>query len=608
MFLKFEKKKDASGNPRTYVSIVEGYRDVNNVSRHRRIKSYGYLEQYEDQDAFLAMVNKDLAKFEKEADNTISFSFTDTENKNNSEFNRIYNYGYRYLETIYDALNIDKYLNDYQKRLDRKIKYKFKEIFKFLVIQRILRPDSKRATIQEINKFYKMNLNFSLDDVYRFQTILSNVFDDLQNHLKLETDRLIKRDFSKVYYDITNYYFEIDFNDLIDNYRHKGVSKEHRLDPIIGFSLFMDSNGLPIKCNIFNGNALESITLIPEMNKIKKSFNINRTIVVADKGLNSSKNIAEIITNGDGYIFSQIIRGRKGKRYHEHILNDDGYIKEFNEEGELIYKYKLFEEDFEIIINGRPNIHKRKVLIYYNLKDDLIAKKKRFEKISKAIKSLRNNAYDIDHAYSKYINKELFDKKTGEIIEGYKLSKTINHDKIAEEEKFDGYFAIVTNELNLNHQELREGYHKLSEIEDMFKVTKTNLLFRPVFHYKKENIKSHFLICYTALLIIRLLQAKLKRDGINLSVERIVNVLNSMNMEIIKDVVHLHHIGGRLDYKEYIKDKNTNFNNVFSGSDQIEKDHKLLNISFNVNFDYAYVKIEKFNRYLKQLHFHTTTA
>lgn len=121
------------------------------------------------------------------------------------------------------------------------------------------------------------------------------------------------------------------------------MSKEHRLNPIIGFSLFIDNNGLPIKCNLYNGNTAESLTLIPEMNKIKKTYNIERTVVVTDKGLNTTQNIAGIIKNGDGYIFSQIIRGKKGKRYHKHILSDERYIKKFNENGELIYKYKVLE-------------------------------------------------------------------------------------------------------------------------------------------------------------------------------------------------------------------------------------------------------------------------
>lgn len=609
MFIRHEKRKTVSGDIRTYISIIDGYRDIDGKVKQRRIKSYGYLEEQKDPDSFLQMVEEELKQFEIEQDNNINFKLTEDENKNNSSINKVYNYGFKYLEAIYDELKIESFLNDFQKSLNLKVKYKFNDIFKFLVIERVLNPSSKRDSIKELKRFYNMDLNFSLDDVYRFLTHLSESFDSLQEHLRQNVNKIFKTDTNRIYYDVTNYYFEIDYNDDESNYRHRGVSKEHRVDPIIGLSLFIDSNGLPIKFNIFNGNTSESVTLIEELIKVKTNYNIDRTVVTADKALNTTANITKILENGDGYLFSQILRSKKGKRYHEEMLNPEGYIEVFDDNGILVNKHKMFLEKYEVILNGKKVEKERKVLIYYNLKDDLKMKNKRFEKILKAEKSLKNNAYSIDHSYMQYVKKEIINKKTGEVNEDFKEFRNINLDKIAKDEMFDGYFCLITSELHYDYKQMRETYHKLSEIEDTFRVTKSNLEFRPVYHYKKENITSHFLTCYTSLLIIRLMQYKLKNDSINLSVERIIRVLNSMNMEVIKDNVHLHHVGGKLDFNSYInKNNKLTFNNYFDGTDQLEKDFKLIQLSYNTSFDYAYVRVEKFNKFFKSIKFHTTTA
>lgn len=609
MFIRQEKKIAADGNTRTYISIIDGYRDSSGQVRQRRIKSYGYLEEHENPDAFLAMVAAELEVFEAEQDNNIQINITRDENRNNAEINKSYNYGYRYLDAIYERLDIASFMHKFQASLGIKVAYNFNDILKFLVFQRILRPGSKRDNIKEINKFYGLDLDFSLDDIYRFLSFFAAAFEPLQAHLRQSVEQIFTPNTERIYYDVTNYYFEIDFNDGEDDYRHKGVSKEHRLDPIIGLSLFIDSDGLPLKFNIFNGNMAESLTLIPELTKVKQTFNVERTIVVADKGINTLQNIAKIIENGDGYLFSQTIRGPKGKRYHEHVLNDEGYTKTFDQAGNIIYKYKIFTEEYELKIDGKPQKLKRKVLIYYNLKDDIKIKNKRFEKIMKAEKSLKNNAYSIDHSYTQYIKKEIVNQKTGEVNDDFKEFRNLNLAKIAKDEKFDGYFCLVTSELNYDHPKMRETYHRLSDLEDTFRVTKTDLSFRPVYHYKKENIQSHFLICYVALLIIRLMQYKLKKDAIELSVERIVTVLNKMNIDIIKSYVHVDYVGGKKDFKQYLtSDNKLTFNNYFDGTDQIEKDYNLIKLSYNTPFDYAYVRIEKFLKYYKNIKFRITSA
>lgn len=607
MYIKYEKRKSNKGENRTYVSIIEGYRDIDGIVRQRRIKSFGYIEVHPDKEVFLAMVKEELAVLEAEADNKFDLSITAEENTNDADFNVIYNYGYRYLESIYDELKIEDFLNTFQRESGGKDKYNYNDVFKLLVLERILNPDSKRAAVQSIGRYYNSNFDFSLDDVYRFLPKFASTFDEYQAHLRRGVDSIFKTNKDRLYYDVTNYYFEIDFDDE-DGYRKRGVSKEHRVDPIIGMSLFMDASGLPLKFNIFSGNTAESTTLVSEIKKVKADYNVKRTVIIADKGLNTTKNITEIVQNGDGFLFSQILRGKKGRRYQEKMFEEDGYVHTYNDAGTVVHKHKLYNEEYEIVIDGKVETKTRKVLIYYELKDDLKMKRKRSEKIKKAEKSLGNKAYTIDHSFKKYMEETLSDKTTGEVLENVQVDKYIDEEKINEDEKFDGYFCLLTSELEYSYEKIRETYHHLSEIEDTFRVTKSDLEFRPIYHFKSENIKAHFLICYSALLIIRLLQFKLIQDGISLSVERIVRVLNSMNLETFKTIVHLHRIGGKLDYKRLDKNNEIRFSNRFDGSDELKKDYELIKLSFDTPFNYAFARIEKFNKYFKNIKFHTTTA
>lgn len=598
MFIKYETKK-YKGKIKTYVRIVESYRE-GGVSKHRPIKAYGYLEDQVNQAEFIKKVNEELKILEQEAETSITLTIKAKENDINGLNNIVYNYGYKYLESIYNFLKIDEFLNKYQSGLDSKEKYKISEIFKFLVIERMLAPDSKRASLQHIDLYYQLNNEFSLDDVYRSLDLLEPIYKDFQLHLRNKVASLNIQNKDYIYYDVTNYYCEIDFNDLLDGLRKRGVSKEHRVDPIVGLGLFLDSNGLPISFQIFPGNQAESTTLIPGIDEVKKVNKINRIICVADKGLNSNNNILKLINNNDGYLFSQVLRGKKGKRFQDKLFNDENWITKFNSNGELVYKYKTYEEEIEIKKDKVTTKHKQKVLLYWDLNDEILARKKRDEKVSKAKKSLTNGAYQIEHGYKKYIKDKKVDLSTLEV----------NEDLISDEEKYDGYYCLVTSELHLDHNEIRKIYHNLWEIEDTFRVTKTNLEFRPIYHFKKEHIISHFLICFTSLLILRLFQYKLKRNSINLSIERIIRLLNKMNLEKTNsNILHLHSISGAKAYKEVInKNKKPIHLNSFDEQDEIEKDLKLLDLVFTDSPKLAYIKIEKFTKYLNNIVFHTTTA
>jgi len=586
MHIKYERVTRKNGEKFTYLCAVESYWD-NGTSRQRRIKSFGCLEKQPDQAAFIKAVNAELPLLEEQFSRKIELSFSEAENCFESDFNTTRNYGYKHLEAIYNALNLDKYFKDLQAEIGGKSEYSVKDIFKFLVFERILNPDSKRATIQRAHEFFGIKSNFSLDDIYRCMTLLAPKFDEIQDHIKRESDKFVKRDYSKIYYDCTNYYCEIDYSDTIENLRHRGVSKEHRVDPIIGFGLFLDNNGLPLKCQVFNGNTAESTTLIPGIRSVKAAHKLPRIVMVADKGLNTSANIEELVKNGDGYVFSQVLRGKKGKRFHDHILNDEGYTKHFDKDTKAMdYKYKIIEEEYSYTDkDGNEIPAKRNALLYYSLADDIAAKRKRAEKLLKAEGSLKNAAYGIKHGYDQYLKETLIDPDTGEVLTG-KSVKSIDLEKAENDEKFDGYFCIITSELDYSEKQIRDTYKQLWEIEQTFRITKSDLEFRPVYHFKKENIKTHFLICYCAVLILRLLQFSLKNKGVNLSAERIVDALNSMNCENLKGIIKL--------FKPLTQE---------SSQDSIS-----INKAANLLLEKPLLKLETFRNYLNNLSYHSISA
>ena len=254
------------------------------------------------------------------------------------------------------------------------------------------------------------------------------------------------------------------------------------------------------------------------VDKIKENYSLKKIIAVADKGMNSSKNIDYLINNGNGFVFSQILKGKKGKRYHEIMFDENGYTYNSSK----TFKYKTFIEDYDATDkDGNKIKRQRKVLIYWKYEDALMAARKRDDKLDKALKSLGNNAFTIKHAYDEYL-KELYTTKNGEIADT--VYKTVDYEKAKEDAKFDGYFAIVTSELDFDYSKILETYSGLWRIEESFRITKSQLEVRPIFVRTQKHIEGHFLICFISLLLIRMLQLKM---NYSLSAERIIEALNT---------------------------------------------------------------------------------
>lgn len=531
----------------TQIRVVEGYRDKNNKSKQRTIKNFGYLEDQEDPEAFMRMVEEFDANYKKEK--RVNISVQSTKPFYEEESSKAKNFGYKYIETIVDSLGLKEVFQSYE----YKGQHDLYEIFKFLVIGRILIPDSKRATFQSSKALYGKNYSFQLYDIYRSLPHFNNLFDEIQNTSHVSVSKLLGRDLKTLFFDTTNYYFERDLEDddvyvevspivkdkkIIDKLKlvnitdqdgverqyvvvkglaKRGVSKEHRVDPIVQMGLIMDSKGVPLCMEIFPGNTADSLTLLPIIEKMKGSLT-DPFLLCADKGINTTENIDALQNSGNDYMFSQILKGKKGKRYHERLFDESLYTVVDED-----YKYQLFEEEYASKDSeGKVITRKRKVLLYWDKKAAERDEKKRLEKLVKAEKSTKNGAYNLEHGYKQYLNIDGEVASTGEIADTKLVS--VNYEKAKKDAMFDGYFAIITSKLDYDEKKIRETYHGLWRIEESFKISKSELNARPVFLKLEEHIRAHFLICYIALIVLRILQNKM---NYSLSVERIKRALNS---------------------------------------------------------------------------------
>lgn len=589
--------KMRGGVMKTHIRVVEGYRPGPGMpTKQRTIKSFGYLEDQKDPEAFMDMVEEFNTNYKKDdppmridvPSNALMYS----------ESNRRLNYGWKFLDAVYSALDIDGFIKRYEKAHKFRGEYSPREIFKFLVLLRILHPDSKRASCQMKDNFYGMSTNFTLQDIYRSLDHYAGFEVDLQRHLNERVRETIGRDLSYAFFDVTNYFFAIDFPNGKDDLRKRGVSKEHRVDPIVAMGLFMDSNGLPVSMSLFPGNTSDSKTLQPVMEDVKGSYGLSRLVVVADKGLNSSENIDAIVNQGDGFIFSQILRGKKGQRYNDKLFDEKGYIS--NKDG--TYKYKLFEEEYTgKDKDGKKETRERKVLLYWNKADAEMARSKREEKLLKAARACKNNAYGIKKGVDEYMKENIVDSETGECLDNVKKLRSVDMEKAEKDAMYDGYFCIITSELDYDERKIRHAYGGLWRIEESFRILKSDLYARPVFVWSNDHIRAHFLICFVALLLIRIIQYKMGENA--LSSKRIARALGAATCRVLKGgIIHLDDVGGAIAFMKTTNKKGEVVDTLeYSDEDEIALDYRIIQETFGMNFYNIYPKQEVFNKFLNNI-------
>lgn len=550
MFLRqnFNKKTG-----RTYLQIVHGYRDPQGKSKTKVHQNIGYLDvlekQYDDPIEYFKNLARQMDA-ERQETKYINLKIKENEMIDRSNVNRK-NYGHIVFSKIYHELELDRFFRNKQRHM--KFKFDSNSIMKVLIFARLLYPCSKKKTVEIKDTFFD-KADFTLDDVYDSLTHFSKHAKEAQRFIHERITEQYGRDTSLLYYDVTNYYFETDKQ---DGFRMNGFSKEHRRDPIVQMGLAIDKMGIPLTYQLFNGNTHDSQTLMPALANIKKEYGTDRIIVVADKGLNSGDNIAFNTVLGDGYVYSQSVRGASDL-FKAYVLDDEGYVEIGTD-----YKRKSRIVPAEINVSVGDGKKKKKVrldqkqVVFYSKKYAERAKNQRNEMIKKALDLIKNpSKYRKATAYgaASYVGNLEFDKKTGEILEtGKKLF--LDMDKIREEEKLDGYYAIVTSELDESDDHIIEIYRGLWRIEESFKITKSVLSARPVYVHTKEHINAHFLICFISLVIARLVEIRLKNKY---PIERIIATLRSVACS-------------HLDANHYL----------FDYADEITDD---LNAEFNVGF------------------------
>ena len=530
-----------------YLAIQESYYDSSKKqSRTRTVESIGYLEnlkkEYRDPIAYFSKKAADMTIEKKKEKSKVII--IDTSEKMDTLTDDVLNVGYGILKQLYKELQIDKFWNWKTRNLS--IEFSVDQVFRLLVFSRILFPASKKGTFDN-QKFYFENFSeFSLDDVYHALDIICENNDALQKWIFEHSEKLYSRDLSVSYFDCTNYYFDIgrsDIDTLDDNgnpvdkdgcpvaakYRKRGPEKNHRPDPIVEMGLLMDKNGIPLAFDLFPGNESEKVHMRPIINRIKNEFSDTRIIFVADRGLNTSDNIYYL--NGDnkgdynqrdGYVYGQSVRGADAE-FKKWILSG-GYKKDEiqDEHGAKIsftHKSRIHPKELHVNVTKpgqKKNVKKtvktdQKQMVYYSEKyakkqkadrevmitraKDLIMHPKKYDKITSA-------------GSAAYVLNIAFDKSTGEIVDGKNLE--LNLAKIEEEAKYDGYYSIVTSELNMSDMEMRDVYRGLARIEDTFKISKSEFSSRPVYVRTNDHIDAHFTTCFTSLVLIRLLQARLE--------------------------------------------------------------------------------------------------
>lgn len=528
-------KKYKYPNGRTYLSIVDGYR-INGKVKQKVIQKYGYLDELEKlHDNVDNYLNDELIRLKKELQT--KFILTIDKSLDNDFNDDTFNVGYAYLKKIFQDLNIASVLKD--KQYSGNMEYSLTKACELLTYSRIIDPGSIKYIYEHKNQFFEP-FDLSLDDLYRCLKPLVECKEEIFKAIWDNTKDKYNRDASTSYYDCTNYYFEIEYDDpdvtndkgeiIKKGLRKRGPEKNHRPDPIVEMGLLLDKNGFPISYNLFSGNTSEKETLVPEIRKIKKRHNIDKVIVVADRGLNCSDNMIKIAgidldkKNRDGYVYGQSVRGAD-KEFKEWVLSGN-YITEkiIDDNGnEVIFKHKsriypkkmyVTRDDKGLTKNGNKRKQTitvdQKQMVYYSQKYADKQKRDRQMVIEKAKDLIKNpSAYTRATSYGAagYVNNIKFDKETGIITNASEL--TLNEDKINEDAKFDGYYSIVTSEENLSDLELRNIYKGLAKIEETFKITKSEFDARPVNVRLEDHIDAHFLTCFISLVIIRIIQSEI---------------------------------------------------------------------------------------------------
>ena len=464
-----------------------------------------------------------LNQQEKEGTRNILVKYNPTKIIEKNQQNS-FNGGYLFLEKIYYELGLNNICKDISKKY--KFEYDLDNILSRLVYGRIIFPASKLAT-NDLSKRFIEQPNFELQHIYRALEVISKETDFIQSELYKNSLKVSKRNTNILYYDCTNYFFEIEEESGLRQY---GPSKEHRPNPITQMGLFMDGDGIPLAFNISSGNTNEQVTLTPLEEKILEDFKLSKFIVCTDAGLASYANRKFNDKDERAFITTQSIKKLK-KHLMEWALSADGWHltghnKEYNineiNENEEIFKDKIFFKERWI----KENDLEQKLIVTYSLKYKNYQRQIRNSQIERAKNAITTKTFKLDKCnqndYKRFIKRTNITAE-GEIAEKKILS--INNEIIEKEEKFDGFYGVCTN-LEDNAEEIIKVNQRRWEIEESFRIMKSEFKARPVYLSRDDRITAHFTTCFLSLVLLRFLEKKLEEKY---SSSKIIDCLREMN-------------------------------------------------------------------------------
>lgn len=508
-----------------------------------------------------------------------------------------FNVGYLFLEDIYYSLKLDKIIKDISKKY--KFEFDLNEVLSNLIFSRIIYPSSKLKTY-ELSKNFIETPNFNLNNLYRGLTYLNNDLDYIQKELYNNSKAVVDRNTRIMYFDCTNYYFDINEETDLQKY---GKGKDYKPKPLVGMGLFMDGNGLPIAMNIFPGNESETKNLIPLQEKIAKDYDLEnkKTIICTDAAMCTDEIKQFNIKDGRAFVITQSIKKLKEK-YKEEVFKDDGW----RILGDLKHVYKLssflndedkcrehYETIFYKIVQTETAHVVQDLIVTFQIKYRDYLRNVRNGQIERAKKKitlsekgekikLSNNPNDYRRLIKEEISIITSEKKSknkdsnslneSKIKEKYNYSYSINQEVVKDEEMYDGYYGITTN-LNGDVQEILNISKNRWEIEESFRILKTDFDSGTVHLSREDRIKAHFLTCFISLLIYRILENKLNYKYTN---TQIIDKLKEM---------------------EVYEEKGTGYSPAYVRNTLTDDLHE----TFSFRTDYEIITYENFKKIFRQL-------
>ena len=422
------------------------------------------------------------------------------------------------LDPVFSAQGLDQLLASVKHA--SKIRYDLQGIVRLLVYGRILEPASKCATMDQNGKYFEPLVGSSNpDNVYDALTVIDENAEKIFRRMNTCVKRGIGRNPSTVFYDVTNFFFEIgdadedevdgEGNTVRPGLRKFGVSKENRRQPIVQIGLFMDDNGIPISFGMFPGNTLDHHTLRPAMRESVDTFGLGRFMLVADRGMYSGTNMCHVTDAGNGYIVSKSLR-KSSAAERRWAVSPEGYTivsDRFRFKSRTVVRTVTDEK-------GRRRRVTEKVVVYWSraFYDRDVSEHRKFldfiERLRANPAGFRASAAQ-SRSLKRFLKKDVVNSKNGEVLDGTKLVAMIDDDKLNEFNELMGYYQIATSELEMDDRAVIDKYHGLTQIEDQFREMKGTLEARPVFVNTPGHIHAHLMVCFIALTMMRLIQRKI---------------------------------------------------------------------------------------------------